>query len=165
MTKDVSQTYGTALILRALSEKQLSHAREVFQDVHYYPPKSDKSKLSDSILQSIDSILLDWEGLPANGPIPSFSKVPRVKLVQLPSAGAERLIKDPAFQELIKQKQAGEKRDLVLANASGIHVTSIAPWCVGQTINLLHQMQKMIVRGHVSLVLAVGGRDKKKQPA
>jgi lactate dehydrogenase-like 2-hydroxyacid dehydrogenase len=137
----------TILVFRTVTDDALDKLKKTFSTVHYLPdPKSEQ--VDDEMLKNTDAIFINWSGLP-DDIVPSFSKTPRLKLIQMPSAGSERAVKAKAFQEQVQSGLQGEQ-EVKLCNASGIHVTSIPQWCICQAISLLHQTQKMIVYAHVS---------------
>lgn len=137
----------TLLILRPTSDDALSRIKQSFSTVHYHPEPTPE-EVTDEKLKEVDAIFINWSGLPDNI-VPSFSKTPKLKFLQLPSAGSERAVKAKAFEEQVEKGKQGDY-EVKLCNSSGIHVTSIPPWCVGMAIALLHQTQKMIRYGTVS---------------
>lgn len=139
----------TLLIFREVSDDALTRIKKSFSTVHYFPNPTPE-QVDDAKLKDVDAIFMNWSGLP-DDVVPSFKKTPKLKFLQLPSAGSERAVKAKAFQEQVEKGKQGEY-EIKLCNASGIHVTSIPQWCIGQTISLLHQTQKMIVYAHVRLV-------------
>ena len=137
----------TILVFRTVTDDALDKLKRTFPTVHYLPdPKPEQ--VDDEMLKNADAIFINWSGLP-DDIVPTFSRTPRLKLIQMPSAGSERAVKAKAFQEQVQNGFQGEQ-EVKLCNASGIHVTSIPQWCICQAISLLHQTQKMIVYAHVS---------------
>lgn len=54
---------------------------------------------------------------------------------------------------MLEELKSGKRKEgdvVKVINASGVHVVSIAPWCVEKTIALLQQSNKMVIRSHVS---------------
>jgi len=76
----------TALVLLKLSEKSLSTLRSTFPTVHYHPPSS--SSPSTTALKEVDIIF----GPPRQAPVKSFHEFPRLRYIQLGSAGADAAI-------------------------------------------------------------------------
>jgi len=142
----------TILVFRTVADDALDKLKKTFSTVHYLPdPKPEQ--VNDDMLKNADAIFINWSGLP-DDIVPSFSKTPRLKLIQMPSAGSERAVKAKALQEQVQKGLQGEQ-EVKLCNASGIHVTSIPQWCICQAISLLHQTQKMIIYAHVSCSPAI----------
>ena len=132
---------STALVLLKLSEKSLATVRSTFNTVHYHPPSS--SAPSSSILQDVDIIF----GPPKQLPIKSFTQLPKLRYIQLGSAGA-----DAAISTLQGWGEGqGSGGDVKMMTASGTHVLSIPPWAVGCVIMLYHQIPRMLGIARVRL--------------
>jgi hypothetical protein len=122
---------STALVLLKLSEKSLSTLRSTFSTVHYHPPKS--ASPCTSTLNEVDIIF----GPPRQLAIKSFKDLPKLRYIQLGSAGA-----DAAISTLKEWGQGGDH--VKMMTASGTHVLSIPPWAVGCVIMLYHQIPRML---------------------
>lgn len=129
---------STALVLLKLSETSLSTLRSTFNTVHYHPPSSTSP--SSSILNEVDIIF----GPPGKAPVKSFNELPKLRYIQLGSAGA-----DAAISAL--QKWGGKGDHVKMMTASGTHVLSIPPWAVGCVIMLYHQIPRMLGIARVRL--------------
>jgi hypothetical protein len=130
---------STALVLLKLSEKSLSTLRSTFPTVHYHPPSS--SNPSTSILEQVDIIF----GPPRQAPVKSFKELPKLRYIQLGSAGA-----DAAISTLQGWGEGGGH--VKMMTASGTHVLSIPPWAVGCVIMLYHQIPRMLGIARVRLL-------------
>jgi len=130
---------STALVLLKLSEKSLSTLRSTVPIVHYHPPSSTSP--STSTLNDVDIIF----GPPRQLSIQSFKELPKLKYIQLGSAGA-----DAAISTLQGWGEGGGH--VKMMTASGTHVLSIPPWAVGCVIMLYHQIPRMLGIARVRLL-------------
>jgi hypothetical protein len=136
---DTMSKPSTALVLLKLSEKSLSTLRSTFSTVHYHPPSS--SNPTTSILKEVDIVF----GPPRQAAVKSFKELPKLRYIQLGSAGA-----DAAISTLQGWGEGGEH--VKMMTASGTHVLSIPPWAVGCVIMLYHQIPRMLGIARVRLV-------------
>jgi hypothetical protein len=134
----------TVLVLLKLSESALSSLKSTFSTVHYFPPSS--SPPPTSVLEQIDILfgppqrLSEWS-------IETFHQLPKLKYIQLGSAGADGPLKAPAVKAFIENRDGdsrGGGREIKMMTASGTHVLSIPPWAVGCVIMLYHQIPRML---------------------
>jgi len=130
---------STALVLLKLSEKSLSTLRSTFPTVHYHPPSS--SNPSTTTLKEVDIIF----GPPRQLSVQSFKQLPKLRYIQLGSAGA-----DAAISTLQGWGEGGGH--VKMMTASGTHVLSIPPWAVGCVIMLYHQIPRMLGIARVRLL-------------
>jgi len=130
---------STALVLLKLSEKSLSTLRSTFSTVHYHPPSS--SDPSTTTLKEVDIIF----GPPRQLSVQSFKELPKLRYIQLGSAGA-----DAAISTLQGWGEGGGH--VKMMTASGTHVLSIPPWAVGCVIMLYHQIPRMLGIARVRLL-------------
>lgn len=130
---------STALVLLKLSEKSLSTLRSTFPTVHYHPPSS--SNPSTTTLNEVDIIF----GPPRQLSVQSFKELPKLRYIQLGSAGA-----DAAISTLQGWGEGGGH--VKMMTASGTHVLSIPPWAVGCVIMLYHQIPRMLGIARVCLL-------------
>ena len=72
----------------------------------------------------------------------SFSQTPKLKLFQLLSAGSNHVENTPYFQSV------PESSDLILASASGIHVSAIAEHVIATTLMLYHKLNQLVILGN-----------------
>lgn len=82
--------------------------------------------------------------------IRSFADVPKLRHIQLVSAGADKAVKQEIMREIHGLRESG--REITLGSASGIHVLSIPPWVVGQAVALWQQFPKMLSIQRVSRI-------------
>lgn len=132
----------TLVVTPRLSDQALSKLRSLFKTVHYHPDNNVPSQA----LSEVDVFFSTNRGIPVD----SFSKTPRLRHIQLVSAGAEKAIASPAFQEAIEH---GNER-VTLSSSSGIHVVSIPPYIIATTLALYHRLPKQILVARVSATLA-----------
>ena len=93
-----------------LSDKTRERLRTRFSTVTYI----DEGEPTDEQWASADVI---YVGHSANK-IPSAARIPRVKFVQLPSAGAEHILGSPFGKDSVS-------KHIAIISASGVHSTSI----------------------------------------
>lgn len=160
-------------ITQPLSPTSLSRLQSAFHTVHYHP----SSPLPPDILPEIEALFVPITGLPEG--ITSFRALPRLRHVQLASAGADKLLQHPAIRECAAwagagapsaaaavgggttqagggngaERDEGVERDITVSTASGIHVVSIPNWVVANLIGIYHQLPRMLQIARVS-----GGR-------
>jgi hypothetical protein len=132
----------TALVLLSLSEKSLSALRSTFTTVHYHPSTSSEQP-SPSNLAEIDMIFGPPQRLGSIG-IKSLDQLPRLRYIQLGSAGADGPLASDVMKDWIQKDQAQRGREVKLMTASGTHVLSIPPWAVGGVIMLYHQIPRLL---------------------
>lgn len=72
----------------------------------------------------------------------SYEQTPKLKLFQLLSAGSNHVENTPYFQSVPKSS------DLILATASGIHVSAIAEHVIATTLMLYHKLNQLVILGH-----------------
>ncbi|KAK8849834.1 hypothetical protein IAR55_005170 [Kwoniella newhampshirensis] len=132
-------TLGCTVPLSSESQEKL---KSTFSSFIYKPASSEEDFTSDE-LSSIELFFTGNTG----PPIKSLNQVPKLKHVQLASAGADKAIQNPAMQDYVKlvKEGGGEKRELTLSTASGTHVLSIPNYAVGMVICLLHQLPRQII--------------------
>lgn len=145
----------TALVTLTLSDKSLSALRSTFGTVHYHPSTSS-DRPSPSALDEVEMVFGQPQGLSSIG-ITSFDQLPRLRYIQLGSAGADGPLASQVMKDWIQKDQAQRRRDIKLMTASGTHVLSIPPWAVGGVIMLYHQIPRIlgIARVRPSLVLSM----------
>ena len=94
--------------------------------------RKELEKVPKSLWHDV-TILYTFSSFPDN-----LSDVPKLELVQLPSAGSNQIQKHPLYTE----------SDVTISTASGIHGPQIAEWCVMTALvqshkyNQLHDLQK-----------------------
>ncbi|WWD20463.1 hypothetical protein CI109_104939 [Kwoniella shandongensis] len=129
----------------ALSPESQEKLKSTFSSV-IYKPASSKEEFTSDELSKIEIFFTRNTGPPAE--VKSLDQVPKLKHVQLASAGADKAIQHPIMQEHAKlQKDQGKDQtgQLTLSTASGTHVLSIPNYAVGMVICLLHQLPRQII--------------------
>ncbi|KIY48409.1 hypothetical protein FISHEDRAFT_43344 [Fistulina hepatica ATCC 64428] len=74
--------------------------------------------------------------------IRSLAQAPRLRLIQLTNAGAERALQCPIWKE-------EASKDLWLANASGVHAVVIPQYFIATTLILFHKLQTQMLISQV----------------
>lgn len=72
----------------------------------------------------------------------SFDQTPKLKLFQLLSAGSNHIENTPYYHSIPASS------DLILASASGIHVSAIAEHVIATTLMLYHKLNQLVILGH-----------------
>ncbi|KAI0686878.1 D-isomer specific 2-hydroxyacid dehydrogenase [Cytidiella melzeri] len=80
-------------------------------------------------------------GYPINT-IQSASHVPRLKFIQLTSAGSELVLASPLLKD-------PDSKHLTICSASGVHTTAIPQHFIATTLALFHHLQEQIVTSYV----------------
>ena len=138
----------TLLCTKGISEPAIEKLRKFFKTVHYIP---DDSPISSEILSSTE--ILFTGGGKFHPHIKSLDDLPKLKHVQMASAGANGILGSSQMKEYLKElesKGEGEKGRFGLAGASGTHVLSIPNYVVGTVITLYHQLHTQIIAARVS---------------
>ncbi|WWC66023.1 uncharacterized protein I303_108645 [Kwoniella dejecticola CBS 10117] len=105
-----------------------------------YHPKG-QGGFSSADMKEIDVFFTKGSGLPE--PIESLDQLPKLKHIQLASAGSDAMQRT---KPIVAHSEGKTKnKDITLSTASGTHVLSIPPYAVGMTIALLHQWKGMIL--------------------
>lgn len=131
---------STALVTLTLSDKALHALRSTFPTVHYHPAGS--SPPPASVLKEVEILF----GPPTRlSDVKTFDELPKLKYVQLGSAGADGPLATPVLKDWVKRDESGRGgREVKMMTASGTHVLSIPPWAVGCVIMLYHQIPRML---------------------
>lgn len=138
---------STALVTLTLSDKALSGLRSAFSTVHYHP--SSVALPTPEILKEVEILF----GPPNRLKLDSFDQVPKLKYIQLGSAGADGPLSTPVLKDWVSKKDNNDGgREIKMMTASGTHVLSIPPWAVGCVIMLYHQLPRMLAIGKVSVI-------------
>jgi phosphoglycerate dehydrogenase-like enzyme len=139
-------TISTLLCTKAVSPAAVDKMRKAVEHVHYYP---DNKPIPSDVLSSAE-VLFTGGGKFASS-IKSLKNLPKLRHIQMASAGANGMIATPQMQEYIKGKDAqGGGREITLAGASGTHVLSIPNYVVACVIMLYHQLHTQIIASRVS---------------
>ncbi|WVW87071.1 hypothetical protein I302_109128 [Kwoniella bestiolae CBS 10118] len=135
-----------------LTPPTLEKVKSTFKTVHYHPKGSDDATFSSDELKEIDLFFTTGRGLPES--IESLDQLPKLRHIQLASAGADAMLRSATIKKYSEQLDKEGKKDsgVSLSTASGTHVLSIPPYAVGMTIALLHQWPRIIL----------GGKEKKR---
>jgi phosphoglycerate dehydrogenase-like enzyme len=89
-------------ITQPLCPTSLARLQSAFHTVHYHP----SSPLPPDILPEIEALFVPITGLPEG--IASFRSLPRLRHVQLASAGADKLLQHAAIREYATWSRSGE---------------------------------------------------------
>lgn len=138
---------STALVTLTLSDKALSGLRSTFSTVHYHP--SSVALPGPEVLKEVEILF----GPPNRLKLDSFDQVPKLKYIQLGSAGADGPLSTPVLKDWVSKQDGGGggEREIRMMTASGTHVLSIPPWAVGCVIMLYHQLPRMLAIAKVSV--------------
>ncbi|PWN50496.1 hypothetical protein IE53DRAFT_92692 [Violaceomyces palustris] len=126
-----------------LSEACLARLADLAEVIHCYPGSDDPPK---EIFQEVEAIFLRYRELPSY--IQDLSRdAPNLKLIQLSSSGADKVIKS-------LYKRGGEDRTTTaekvpLCNASGLHVVSIPPYIISTVLMVYHRLDEMLINARV----------------
>ncbi|WRT69848.1 uncharacterized protein IL334_006839 [Kwoniella shivajii] len=145
MSPSIPLTLGCSVGLESSTIEKL---KSNFQKVIYHPKSSNERFTSDE-LNEIDIFFTPGSGLPQD--ITSLDQLPKLKHVQLASAGSDSMQKTKpikSYMDSLDQDKDEKKDKISLSTASGTHVLSIPPYAVGMTIALLHQWPRLIIAGH-----------------
>lgn len=134
----------TLLVTKANSPAALDKMRSTFKTVHYYP---DNASIPSDALQT--SQMLFTGGGKFASSIKSLEDLPKLRHIQMASAGANGILQSAIFQEHLQKG----KREITLAGASGTHVLSIPNYVVGTIIVLFHQLHTQIIASRVSAAM------------
>ncbi|KAN0060513.1 hypothetical protein ACQY0O_007848 [Thecaphora frezii] len=126
-------------VRRPLSRASLERLAQVAHHVHSYPDADPPA----SVLAAADVLFCSMRGLPAC--VTDVARqMPRLRLIQFVSSGVDRLLASPAFSS------AAVRERVVVANASGLHVTTIPPYVLSTVLMLYlrlhHQYLNAAVR-------------------
>lgn len=121
--------FESVVITVTLSDRKLAEVRRVFKNVFYHPD----GKVPEEHLALVDIWYTSWLGLPKD--IKTISQIPRTRIVQLSSAGANIFL----GTELMKSDQA--KKKIAVCSSSGIHTLSIPQYIICNVINLYMKLQ------------------------
>ncbi|WVQ84835.1 hypothetical protein IAT38_006992 [Cryptococcus sp. DSM 104549] len=127
----------------ALPPATVSKLTSTFTSFIYRPTPAGSlsSEFTSSELASADIFFTRNTGVPH----PTLDDLPKLKLVQLCSAGADKAIASPALKGHVEGVGKHEGREVLLATAAGTHVLSIPNYAVGMVILLLHQLPRQII--------------------
>ncbi|KAI0086751.1 D-isomer specific 2-hydroxyacid dehydrogenase [Irpex rosettiformis] len=99
--------------------------------------ESNSEPVSDELYAEADVIY----GFPVNK-IPSAKHVPRLKFIQLTSAGSELILASPFGKD-------PESKKIPILSASGVHTTAIPQHFIATTLMLFHHLQEQVVTSYV----------------
>ena len=129
-----------------LPELGLSKLQKQFRTV-YYCPKGD---VPPDAFPEVELWLCGWFGLPES--IGSPSRLPRLKHIQLSTAGADKALRNPLIKEVGKRATGSVdgRPPVTMSTAAGVHVLSIPNYVVAMIINISSQMYRQVELGRVS---------------
>ncbi|WRT69930.1 uncharacterized protein IL334_006921 [Kwoniella shivajii] len=125
----MSPTYENVIITVELSNKKLQEVKESYPNVFYHP----KGEVPKEHMEVADIWYTNWHGLPSS--VNSLDQIPRTKILQLSSAGANNALGSSVMPTEEARKQ------IQVCSASGIHVLSIPQYIVCNVINLYMKLQ------------------------
>ncbi|OCF32126.1 oxidoreductase [Kwoniella heveanensis BCC8398] len=125
----MSQAYSVIIITVPVGDEILGRIKSQFKTVHYHPD----GQVPRDHAREADIWYSGWMGLPKG--IDSLDQVPRTKVVQLSSAGANDFLKTPLMSSQEARKQ------IKVCSASGIHTLSIPQYVVCNVVNLYMKLQ------------------------
>jgi lactate dehydrogenase-like 2-hydroxyacid dehydrogenase len=133
----------TLLVTIRIPDAQLDKMRQAFKSVHYYP---DNAPIPPEALETAE--MLFTSGARFASSIKSLDGLPKLKHIQMGSAGANGILGTAQMKEYLEKQRA---REITLAGASGTHVLSIPNYVVAMIITLYHQLHTQIIVARVSL--------------
>jgi phosphoglycerate dehydrogenase-like enzyme len=122
----------TLLVLWHLSEDDVERLRKVFKTVIHHP--NFMEPVPEDILQTVEVALMF---MPFKGLTSIAAQMPKLKWIQLISAGPDRFLSTPPLQDIPK--------DLVISTAAGVHVGVIPPYVIMTMLSLQTQLQKQLL--------------------
>ncbi|WVQ99102.1 hypothetical protein IAU59_006234 [Kwoniella sp. CBS 9459] len=125
----MSEAFSVVVITVAVSDGVLGRIKAQFETVHYHPD----GQVPENHAREADIWYTAWLGLPKS--IESLSQVPKTKVVQLSSAGANNFLGTP----LMSSEEAREQ--IKVCSSSGIHTLSIPQYVVSNVVNLYMKLQ------------------------
>ncbi|KAK6909226.1 oxidoreductase [Kwoniella mangroviensis CBS 10435] len=131
----MSETYENAVITVELSDSKLEEVKKAYQNVYYHPD----GQVPEHHLKVADIWYANWSGFPPC--VAALGQIPRVKILQLSSAGA-----NDALQSAIMSSDEARKQ-IKVCSSSGMHVLSIPQYIVGNVINLY---MKLHIQLHIA---------------
>ena len=123
-----------------LSLENIERLTPYFDEVYSYPD----NQVPKEVIKKTNVYYCIKRGLPEG--VKSFDEFENIKLIQLSCAGASDLIENPAFAELAN---GDVKKDIVVSNASGLHVNCVCPYAVATTLTLYHRLHEQIINAQV----------------
>ena len=145
---DLSPTMSklTLLCTKAIPQTAVEKLKKFFKTVHYLP---DDATVSPDILSSAE--VLFTGGGKLSSQIKTFDDLPKLKHVQMASAGANGVLGSSQMKEYMESVKGSDQGGRFgLAGASGTHVLSIPNYVVGTIIALYHQLHTQIIVARVS---------------
>jgi phosphoglycerate dehydrogenase-like enzyme len=140
-------TISNLLCTKAVSPAAVDKMRKAVEKVHYFP---DDKPIPAEVLSSTEVLFTGGGRLSSS--IKSLKDLPKLRHIQMASAGANGMIATPQMQEYLKG-QGGQDVDheceITLAGASGTHVLSIPNYVVACIIMLFHQLHTQILASRV----------------
>ncbi|WVQ95895.1 hypothetical protein IAU59_002994 [Kwoniella sp. CBS 9459] len=131
---------GCSVPLSSEAEEKLKSS---FKGFHYHPNKPDSpAKFTKEELSEIEFFFSTGRGLPVS----SLDELPKLKHIQLASAGSDGAQRSNAIAAYKAKVEKGEEEQISLSTASGTHVLSIPNYAVAMVISLYHQLPRMITR-------------------
>jgi phosphoglycerate dehydrogenase-like enzyme len=127
--------FDTILVLWPLTDDVLARLRKTFRTVIYQP---DGEPLPDETLQTVEVALMM---MPPKGLLDSFSQTPKLKWIQVASAGTDRIRLTPFMKSA--------PSDMAVTTASGAHVGVIPPWVIMTMLSLYHKLQDYVIASKV----------------
>ncbi|WWC73832.1 uncharacterized protein I206_107804 [Kwoniella pini CBS 10737] len=132
-----------------LEKSTINKLNEKFEKFIYHPKGEEEVEFNEEELIEIEIFFTKGSGLPEN--IKSLNQLPKLKHIQLASAGSDSMQKTKpilSYIENLKNSNSNNNdKEISLSTASGTHVLSIPPYAVGMTIALLHQWKGLIING------------------
>lgn len=101
----------TLTVTIEISSSTLQKLQKAFKTVHYYPETHTPNPIPAEALLETEILFTRYLGIPAY--VKEFSQVPKLRYVQLSSAGANRALE----AEVMKSEEA--KRQIKICGASG----------------------------------------------
>lgn len=140
----------TLLCTKAISPDALIKLQSAGIQVHYFP---ENKPIPADVLSTSEVLFTD--GGEFNSSIESLGDLPKLRHIQMASAGANGIIATKQMREYLQRRECAlsVQNGITLAGASGTHVLSIPNYVVACVITLFHQLHTQIITSRVSYTL------------
>jgi len=119
----------TVLVTLRVGEQLIQRLREVSPRLEViHRPAQTVAEIPPDVWQEVD-VLLTWGNV-----LPDREMASRLRWVQVTSAGVDRLLGNPLF----------EQRDVILTTTSGIHAVTMAEYALGMMLAFAHHLPRFI---------------------
>lgn len=120
----------------ALEPAQRARLAPYFSEITHLPQRNDAP--SEAQLADAEVIY----GLPSGKWFTSAAAVPKLRLIQLGSAGSDYIVRSPLWDDK-------DSARIQVASAAGVHTGPIPQYFIATTLMLFHRLQEQILLGQV----------------